>query len=764
MPMDGLTNGRVPKAVLYDHNGREITLDQDDRSDGLDLPNVLTFGSLYQGAAYTYNHLWDEAMRHSRQNAMAMRRDGWLMGLLSERADETLEKKWHLEPDNPKDPWQRTVADGTTKIVKSIHRFQEMRRYLLEGALWYGRYGANVRWKWKDMYLPVMQKSGPVTPGMKAVPSMAKGKVLTITKHKPVNGDKLGHAIDDCPYVMISGSFHDKIRGQAKIIYPNNAGAPALLLRGGWREQILLHRNYADDADYFDAEMAEGVHGVGLRSRIYWLDFLRRDYFGAVTEMLNRIGLGIVVIYYDQSNATAKQEALDMAKKYSRRSVIVMPRANDQLSQSGAIEVIETPMAGATIMLELQQHVEDQIERFMVGQSISAGGGSSNPLEGTGKAEFARDTKTKRCRADSELFDDSLTGSDEEPGLVSIIKKWTYSFADFPLRFTTDHEENDPKDILEAVKVCVDMGVKFAEKDIREQTGLPAPEEGEPIIGGAKEALAAAQASHIAQLGQGTGASQGRGPGLEGTKDDVPLPGEAAKNPQVKPLAINLADDQPTESYAVDPTTPELSTKLANGQVVSFVPHPKQRPDEMTIMVHAGKLDKAFSANQSYLGKDFSEGAGEVPGRREAFAKFLKGGKPVEASRMSMDEQGVDFEDGRHRFAVLRDSGASHVAVTVPKHQVEHIQQHLGDGPKPAAGAGLGHFSDDQPIIPYHNELTIAEVLKRIRILGRGPASADYLRYLHRLLNANPQLRRQIEAKDLAMIQAMGHLAADDQL
>lgn len=609
--MDGLTNGRLPSARLLDHNGREIDPNREDRDDGLDLPHILTFGSLYHGAAYTYHHLFDEAIKHSRQNALAMRRDAWIMGLLSERADETLEKKWHLEPDNPKDPWQKTVADGVTKIIKGIHRLQEMRRYLLEGGLWYGRYGANVKWKWKECWLPVMEKKGPATPGMQSVPTMARGKVLTIVKHKPVNGDKIGHTNSDDAYVLIAGSFHDKIKGDPKIIYPNGAGAPALVLRGTWREQILMHRAQADDADYFDAEFGEQVHGKGIRNTIYWLDFLRRDYFGAVTEMLNRIGLGIVVIYYDQSNAAAKTEALDMAKKYSRRSVIVMPRASDSMSQGGAIEVVETPMAGATIMLELQTHVENQIERFMIGQLISGGGGSSNPLEGTGKSEFARDTKTKRCRSDAELFDDSLTGSDDEPGLVSIIKKWTYGFADFPLRWVTDHEENNPAEILDAVKVCVDMGVKFAEKDIREQTGLPAPEEGEPIIGGAKEALAQAQAEHIALLGQGGGKAQGGGIGLGGMEDEIPAEeNEISTNPGVKPL--QLSDEQP----------------------VSF-------------------------------------------------------------------------------------------------------------------------YDDEQPFIPYHSDLTIKEVLKRIRILGPGAASAEYLKYLKHLLNGNPQLRRQMDGADLAFVQAM---------
>lgn len=492
-----LQNGK--RISILDHTGREIFGDEDDQDDGLDLPHIMTFGSIFRGAAYTYNHLWDEAAKHSRINSMAMRRDAWLMGLLRERADETLTKKWHLEVDNPKDPWQQTVCDGMTKIVKSIHRLKRMQRYLLQGALWYGRYGANVKWVWRDMMLPLMTKKGPATPGMKAQPTYAKGRVLTIAKHKPVNGDKIGHHDDDTPYVAINSAFEAKIKGQTKVIYPTNLGSAALLLRGTWREQILIHSSDPDDADYFEGEMGERVHGVGIRNYIYWLDFLRRDYFGAVTEMLNRVGLGLVVIYYDQSSDTAKTSALEMAKKFSRRAVVTMPRTNDGTQQAGGIEIVETPMAGATIMLDLQKHVEEQIERFMVGQLISGGGGTSNPLEGTGKSEFAKDSKTKLCMGDADDFDETMTGSEEEPGLVSIIKKWTYKLADFPVRYVTDHEEEDRGEALEAVKTCVDMGVSFDADKVRELTGQEPPEDGAVTIGG-QEALDAKNQADLAAL------------------------------------------------------------------------------------------------------------------------------------------------------------------------------------------------------------------------------------------------------------------------
>jgi hypothetical protein len=604
MPFDLTQSGSLTRAVLLDGSGRELlpSSQTEERDDGLDIPHPITFAALYRGAAYTYYHLWDEAMRHSRQNALAMRRDAWLMALLRERADETLSKKWHLEPDNPKDPWQKTVADGVTKVVKGIRRFNRMRRYLLQGGLWYGRYGANLKWVWRDMYLPAMKTSGPATPGMTAAPTFAKGRVLTLAKHMPVNGDKINFHQDDTPYVMVNSAFAGKLHGSPEIIYPTGAGSAAVLLRGTWRERVLIHSCNPDDADFFEAEFGARVHGVGMRDQIYWLDFLRRDYFGAVTEMLNRIGLGLVVIKYDQSNASAREVAEGMAKKYSRRSIIVMPVTPDKLQAEGGIEVIETPMAGAQVMLELQSHVEGQIERYMIGQGLSSGQGKSNPFQGDGQEEFAQDTKTKLCLGDADEFDETLTGCEEEFGLIETVKKHTYSYADFPLRYVTDHEQDDKGEKLKNVEISCGLGVSFGEKDVRELTGLPAPQEGEPTIGG-KEALAAQQEADAAGAFGGANGEAGAG-------TETPDEGEQA-----------------------------------------------------------------------------------------------------------------------------------------PKKIEEKPQQ----------------YADESPIIPYHSELTVSALLDRIRKLGAGPQSRDTLRRLREMLNKNPHLRRELEGKDIAFLQALGDLEMEQK-
>jgi hypothetical protein len=143
-------------------------------------------------------------------------------------------------------------------------------------------------------------------------------------------------------------------------------------------------------------------------------------------------------------------------------------------------------------------------------------------------------------------------------------------------------------------------------------------------------------------------------------------------------------------------------TTLADGTEVHFVPHPKQRRDETMVMLDPARFDADWSADSMYI-EPGAEGAG---GKRAAVEAFLETGKPVEASRGGLDADGKPYlDDGRHRFAVLRDRGAGAVAMTVPKDQAEellarygvdqktmrrHRQKDVGHKP---AGPGGGQFT-----------------------------------------------------------------------
>src|SRR5262249_1083764 len=118
------------------------------------LPHVYTFTSVIGSAWRTYFQTrYDEAMRHGREEARMMLNDAFLRGLIQERMLATASLKWHLEIDNMRDKRLIAVKDGLTQIIKSTPKLGRLIYYLL-WAIWYGRYGAQVVYEWRDMNLP----------------------------------------------------------------------------------------------------------------------------------------------------------------------------------------------------------------------------------------------------------------------------------------------------------------------------------------------------------------------------------------------------------------------------------------------------------------------------------------------------------------------------------------------------------------------------------------------------------------------------------
>ncbi len=458
-------------AFVFDADGNPVS--------DMALPSIMSFGSLAMGAANTYLHRHqDEARRHSRENAIAMRRDLHLMRLLAERKRNVTTRKWQFEADNPKDLRQKTVADAMTKIVRHIPRVRRIQRWLLE-ALWYGHYGVQVQWKYRIVPIPTLQHSGPIVPGMKPTIDLKPTKVLTVVKSLPVNGDKIDYHHDGTPYVLVNPTFH----AEGAEIQTTSEGM-GLMLRGTWRNRFLIHSHDPDDADYFDGDMAGAIHGVGIRSRLYWFDFRRRDYIAWYTETIQRFGLGIIVIEYDVSNPKSFEQAKKAAKNYSKNTALLMPRSWDGRGGEG-VHVVEIPTGGIEILLRLQEKIEEQEELYVIGQTMSKGGGDVSPgLGDSGRAMFARDTKSQIGIEDAEELAETLTGSDDEPGLANQIFKFTFPWADFPCpRWVYQSEDVDVEAKMAAMTQAA-MFVPFKTDSLYDLTGEPRPEDGDETFGG----------------------------------------------------------------------------------------------------------------------------------------------------------------------------------------------------------------------------------------------------------------------------------------
>jgi hypothetical protein len=148
------------------------------------------------------------------------------------------------------------------------------------------------------------------------------------------------------------------------------------------------------------------------------------------------------------------------------------------------VQFIDAPANGLGIITNLIAWAESHIERFIVGQSMSSGADNEGSLGGSGRADFAENTKIQKVMGYKESLEDAMSGCEEEPGIVSLVKKHTYPWADFGLRFKLSLQDQDPAVVMSAVQGAAAMGVTFQMDEVRALTGLSKPTESDQIVGG----------------------------------------------------------------------------------------------------------------------------------------------------------------------------------------------------------------------------------------------------------------------------------------
>lgn len=425
------------------------------------LPHVLTFSSIWNSGQRVYSWRWDEALKSNRENAVGMRRDAFLMGLLRERQLATAQLHWHLEPDDARDARQRQTADGLTHLIRGIPHLQRIFMGLLE-AIWYGRSAVQVAYGW-------IERDGR--------------RFLTVRDHVPVNGDKIQYryrlgdetpAVEDGTPCILVNATRGADLARAETV-STDRGRALLLANPYWRERFLIHAHEIEDEDFFNGEMAGGIHGVGIRSRIYWLDWLRKEWLSNVCDYLERVGQGMLIFYYEAGNSQSEARAMEAAEKQGRNSVIVWPRPIGGEKPGAGVDKLDMPMSGSETLIKLQEHLESIIARFIVGQSLSSRAEATGL--GSRVADLHADTKYKIVRFDAQNLGETLTSD-----LVRVLQKWNYPNENFPIRWLFDVEKPNAKDYLDAARTFLQMGGTLDAGEVRGLTGLSKPSAGAEIL------------------------------------------------------------------------------------------------------------------------------------------------------------------------------------------------------------------------------------------------------------------------------------------
>src|SRR5262245_15883788 len=349
-------------ATILDPTGRpyqrDSALGPPLRPDGYALKHVHTFQGIVAGVAKTYRQQFDEALKNSPETARAMRRDGFLFALLRERQMPTARSKWHIEPDDKDDLVQKTAAGILTSAIKKIPYFTKYRLQLLE-AVWFGRYANQHVIRRRD----------------------CDGKRLyTIAKHAPVNGDKLVFRWDGTPGVLVNTAAATEYKDAGAQVFtleewkkqsppgtviPSDRGLVLLLEGPAWRSRFVIHSHENEDADFTEPVQAGGIHGVGLRHRLYWLCELRLEVISWLMDYLQRVGAGgLTIVWYDEGNAEALERANEVAAQLVSGDVVIAPRPRGQDKQVYGIDRIEPSQVGSQILIDIvDRFFEQKIER-----------------------------------------------------------------------------------------------------------------------------------------------------------------------------------------------------------------------------------------------------------------------------------------------------------------------------------------------------------------------------------------------------------------
>lgn len=636
-----------PPAPLVLPDGRPLHVAAENFRDGegLALPPVFSFAAVIGGASKTYYHdRFDEAMRHSRENALAMRRDAFLMSLLQERKMAVSSLPWYLETPDPKDRLQAKVRGVLTQCLRGTRGLRRMILSWLE-AIWYGRYGNQFSWRWQEV---------------------EGRRTLSVDRWAPINGDKIGYHWDGTPYVLVNAAKAANLPG---VVLTNTTRARALSLLGGWRDRFVIHQHEIDDADYFEAEAGDGRHGVGVRSRVYWLDFLKREYLDWVVTYLERVGLGTTLWKYDASSPEQKAKAEEAARDNSRRVNITVPVWPDRAGgYSGGVERIEAPMGGVEALRTMIEAMDQYIERFIIGQAGSSQSQSSG-LGNEAASEFMSSTKDAIRDHDAHLLAETITGSDQDPGLLSLMQRYSFpeTTADrpngFPVLFKFGLEKSLNNQRVQTITQVSQMGLPVRKDDIYNAAGLSRPEPHDDVLEPQQQGGPGGAGGNplAAMMGGGGGPPGGDVPPDGGGGEDAP----ASEEDVDSFLSELFGDDSPDDDGAGgEPEEDRASEEDVDGFLGELFGEGEE-DDQPRQMARQGRGVEQYGWKEApeYAGKSKKWiGTDEDEGKKPRYQQTKPGsgrsrsdeGKPAQAKKGKADP-----ERARVALARLKAEGDS---------------------------------------------------------------------------------------------------------
>lgn len=463
------------------------------------VPHQFSFSSIFNNGQELYRYYFDEAVRHSRENALAMRRDCVIYHAVRARQMPTAELAWHLDPEDETDPAQVECAQGLTKILERMPRWVDFNRILLE-AIWYGRYAAQVVYRW--------DYSGG-------------SKKLIPVDHLPVNGDKIrfkwGGQAGLYVHPMFPGTMDQSDLGMVHWLTPDE------------RQQFVIHRHEPDDADIYEGEFAGQVNGVGLRSRLYWFWWLKTNVYALMMNYLERFANGLTIVNFEAGNPEAKAWADDVATAPFSRLAVTVPSYADR-PDVNKVTRLEVGTATPALLQDLiTDYFDKELRRAILGQDLTSDTAPTGL--GSGVAEAHTETLSRIVKYDALNLQDTI-----QTDLVNVLARWNYPGVT-PPRFKFEVDDPNAADVLGYAQILYQLGYEIDLDHLAKIARLPKAKPGASTA----SVVSPMQAAAVGQPGP-AGVPQAGAGGPDPNAQAVPAASQAMQGPpqggQAAPVAM----------------------------------------------------------------------------------------------------------------------------------------------------------------------------------------------------------------------------------
>lgn len=404
-----------------------------------------TMSSMINYTARAFPATYDEAMRDSRENALAMRRDDIIRSAMHHLQIPISVADWQHKARDKKDQQQVGLAAAITDCFDEFPApgFPEFVRMLSERAYW-GRYGVHTKWGWDW--------------------STGERRMLA-TGLRPLNGDKIVFTWAGDVGVLVNPSEY-----KGPVVATDRGVCHFLTQRE--RESIFISEFQPEDPDFYEPILGGALHGIGYRGMLYWIWWLRVNSVKMRTAWMRRASNGFLQCFFDANDDSAKDKATQMIKDNSNSDVWLWPRTRDKESAWG-LEYTAPSLDGAKFWYEIENELNDRMRFAIMGETLTTAVKATGMGEGT--SELHGQTADDRTKY-------HLMGIGQTVQQVTNMVSKYIRPGVRPPKSRPMVDKRNPEEFMAAAQFAVNLGVDFDEDDFREVLSFPEPQPGDGII------------------------------------------------------------------------------------------------------------------------------------------------------------------------------------------------------------------------------------------------------------------------------------------